>query len=145
MHEILWVMSQVSIQKILSVRSQMCQVMRYIGLLWNVSVYNMYLCEMEECSDAAGMYYKQVQFCVFVYLFACVHTHLCVCVCEWVYVCLCTLTEQTICDTESCLLLTGNMLLHLIKNNLVVQMQGGMKTSYDLLQIIHDLLTGFYL
>jgi hypothetical protein len=44
---------------------------------------------------------------------------------------MCMLIEQKICDTESCLLLTGNMLVHLIKNNLVVQMQGDMKSSYD--------------
>ena len=118
-------MSHVSIQKILWVRSQMCQFVRYIGLLWNISNCNKYLCEMEECSDAAGMYYEQVEFCVCVYLCACVHTHLCVCM--RVNVCLCTWIEQTICDTESCLLLTGNMLLHLIKNNLVVQMQGDLK------------------
>jgi len=43
---------------------------------------------MEECSDAAGMYYEQVEFCVCVYLCACVHTHLCVCM--RVNVCLCT-------------------------------------------------------
>jgi len=85
----------------------MCQFVKYIGLLWNMSVYNKYLFEMEECSDAAGMCYEQVKFCVHVCLCACVHTHLCVCVCVCVYV----LTEQTICDTESCLLLTGNMLL----------------------------------
>jgi hypothetical protein len=88
---------------------------------------------MEECSDAAGMYYEQVQFCVGMYLCACVHTHLCVCVCTCVNVCLCTLIEQTTCDTESCVLLTGNMLLYLIKNNVVVQMQGDIKNSYDLL------------
>ena len=78
-----------------------------------MSVYNQYLCEMEECSDAAGMYYEQVQFGV------------CVCVC--------TVTEQAICDTEGCLLLTGTMLLYLIKNNFVVQMQGDIKNSCDLL------------
>lgn len=44
---------------------------------------------------------------------------------------MCMLIEQKICDTESCLLLTGNILVHLIKNNLVVQMQGDMKSSYD--------------
>jgi len=63
----------------------------------------------------------------------CAFTPVCMCVCARVNVCLCTLTEQTICDTESCVLLTGNMLLHLIKNNLVVQMQGDIKNSYDLL------------
>ena len=71
----------------------------------------------------------------FVFVFVCIYAYKPVCVCEWVSewvnVCMCMLIEQKICDTESCLLLTGNMLVHLIKNNLVVQMQGDMKSSYD--------------
>jgi len=57
----------------------MCEFVKYIGLLWNMSVYNKYLFEMEECSDAAGMYYEQVKFCVRVCL--CAYRAVCVCVC----------------------------------------------------------------
>jgi hypothetical protein len=67
----------------------------------------------------------------FSFVFVCICVLVCVhtCVC----VCVCTLIEQTVCDTESCLLLTGSMLLHFIKNTLVVQMQGDTKNLCDLL------------
>jgi len=42
------------------------------------------------------------------------------------------------------LLLTGNMSVHFIKNTLVVQMQGDLRSSYYL-QIIYDPCISFYL